>query len=231
MIITCPECDARFVLPEKALGPEGRRLRCGQCRHIWYKVPPKNEPEDVKQLEAARDALRKQAEKAVKQTSGQKVYLPALQTPARFAHEWAIFSICFIVLIAATLYLFGPTIIYKYPFTQPVYETFGIVPTEGVKLYDTKIEKIKQYGQDSLSVSGVIANESEFIRYVPNLQIIQQNSAGAVLDKSVLASGFPELAPGAETDYRNIIPIVSTEVTQVVIDIGDVITLRRRVSE
>ncbi len=39
MIITCPNCGARFRLAEDALGAEGRRLRCSRCKHSWHERP------------------------------------------------------------------------------------------------------------------------------------------------------------------------------------------------
>ncbi len=41
MIISCPACNARFRLAEDALGEEGRRLRCGRCKHAWHQAPLK----------------------------------------------------------------------------------------------------------------------------------------------------------------------------------------------
>lgn len=232
MIITCPECNARFVLPEKALGAEGRTVRCGKCRHTWHKSPTQHTPDDIKKLSAAREEARKQQIKAVKSgASGEKTFLPALSVKTKAYHQWIIFGVCLLWIVLATLYLFGPSIIHKYGFTQPVYKKLGIIPTEGMRIYDTKVEKIKQYGRDSLSISGVIVNESDVDRYVPNLQIIQKNDLGKILDISMLKSGFPILHSKEETPYRNIVTIVSPDVSQVVIDIGDAITLNRRSKE
>ena len=40
MIIACPACGTRYVVPDSALGVEGRTVRCAKCRHSWYQDGP-----------------------------------------------------------------------------------------------------------------------------------------------------------------------------------------------
>ena len=35
MIVTCPNCSSRFVLPEAELGEAGRKVQCSECHTIW----------------------------------------------------------------------------------------------------------------------------------------------------------------------------------------------------
>lgn len=40
MIIACPACATRYVVPDSAIGVEGRTVRCAKCRHSWYQDGP-----------------------------------------------------------------------------------------------------------------------------------------------------------------------------------------------
>ena len=40
MELVCPSCEARYRVPDGAIGERGRRVSCTNCGHDWHAVPP-----------------------------------------------------------------------------------------------------------------------------------------------------------------------------------------------
>jgi predicted Zn finger-like uncharacterized protein len=39
MLLTCPECSAKYSVGEGAIPPKGRTVRCAACQHTWRQLP------------------------------------------------------------------------------------------------------------------------------------------------------------------------------------------------
>lgn len=57
MIIACPACTTRYVVPDSAIGVDGRTVRCAKCRHSWFQDGPKLDLADLPQAAPAPDPV------------------------------------------------------------------------------------------------------------------------------------------------------------------------------
>lgn len=40
MLLVCPSCRTKYVVPDQAVGVDGRQVRCANCKHSWFQAPP-----------------------------------------------------------------------------------------------------------------------------------------------------------------------------------------------
>lgn len=185
MKLTCEACEASFSVPDSAIKPEGRKVKCSKCGHVWLAKPepvaPKVEVapdpvvDETAELGEAEDAALKaisdmlsESEKPKKKA---KKKVSAAAKPLDRMLKRAI-AACVVGIVIASLFAFKSTF---YPVLSPLYKAMGMVTTEQVVIQKLAYEKREADKKDYFAVSGEIVNMAEETMAIPTLRVSLQD--------------------------------------------------------
>lgn len=159
MILTCPECSARYVIDPKALMPNGRAVRCAKCKHTWKEDAPDKDVALVDEAEnpqqedpapqqegpapqqPASDEEGAEDDFAIRRARRQKrprplpkgTNLPALQNHKHGDILWGWYGLgAFVAIIITSVLIFQTTISEFWPPSQKLYRTLGLKDNGGM---------------------------------------------------------------------------------------------------
>lgn len=191
MILTCRECETKFLVKAEDLGDKGRKVRCGKCGNVWHQ-----EPAAAEKVAAEKEIVKKQQEnlkEAVAQkVAGVKPSLPsvvvAVGTP-----KWLKNSVY--VLVVANLFVFAwcnKATIGQTSF----YDKIGQYETKGVVITETElIPGEAAHGSKKYFVQWSVQNNTKEKMDLPKLRLSLLDKDLKVMSK-VAKSQDLILAPG-----------------------------------
>lgn len=162
MIVTCQACTKRYALDARAVGDEGRVVRCSNCGNTWHQKPLDNKLVDLYPEPQNYGQPKNQNRPQPLASMRKKSYI-----------GWILFFLTVTTFFGSTI-LGREYIASKWPQTVTVYKKFGLSVTTagvGLSLDDVNIVPILEGNHKGLIVKGSVTNISEDVRYLPVLRV------------------------------------------------------------
>lgn len=170
MILTCPQCDTRFVVPSTIFMRGGRKLRCSSCKHKWFQEEP------LEKAEGLNYAASLKSSSGDESSEDKELLLDKIKSDFTNGYK-VIAGVFFIIIIGFFIYR---------ALTPP------LVMGQGLAFDNVAIER----KEDQLIVTGEIVNAMDSDRGVPLIQItkilmndIQGDTVIIAPEKEILHSG------------------------------------------
>lgn len=214
MILTCPACGKRYLVPSSALGSAGRRVRCAACGETWFQEapPPETEPQQSFD-ELVIDPPPEDIEPPPLRPGSN---LPALRRrpeKKRLPIGWILLGL-FIVAVLAGGVLGRSMIVTAWPPSARLYEMVGLpvpVPGAGLVLHDVVTERTSQGGVPVLVITGTIANPTQEVKNLPKLRVSLRDARRQEIQSWVFSADTAKLVPGEFVKFGTEFANPSTE--------------------
>lgn len=220
MILTCPSCQSRFRIPDGSLGTEGRRVRCGDCRHVWHAMPDPAEapPADLTAdtadatttAEYDRFAAASDSDTDSPPVSDASAWAPrpGTQPERKPASKGLIIGWGLLVLVIAGLAAAGwfarSEVVATVPESRQIYDSLGVplaAEEPQLVLHDVVSLRRTVDGKEQLQVQGLVTNEGTREVSVPEMRAVIRDTDGSELHSWTFRPESERLAPGDSTDF------------------------------
>ena len=209
MILECPECRTRYLVPDSAIGPDGRTVRCANCKHSWFQAAPMLDLVARAEAQATPPPPAQPERYVPPPTDGRAdsedydafAHRPPFRPRRNPAKRWTIAAIAAgvaMVAVAGAIVSFGP---------GGIGSVIGLSLAQDatpLTLIDNPIERRSlDNGSEMFAISGKVVNPTNERQRVPDIRAELKDAQDRIVYSWTIRPEATTLAPKSSIEFNS----------------------------
>lgn len=204
MILECTECHTRYLVPDHAIGAQGRTVRCANCKHSWFQQPAlaSGAPSAtaVRVTDAPRAAAVERPGPALAPDYDAYAHEAPFKPRRNPARRWTaaalVASVAMLAAVGGIIYTGSPTI------ARQIGLPIGGALDTPLKLGDSAIVRRRlSSGNELFEVSGKVSNPTGAEQRIPDIRADLRDAQGRLVFSWTIAPPSRTVAAGGAVEF------------------------------